>query len=183
MVSKNKKGFSTLMLFVFVIVGIVLLVLLGVVVYSFNLVDDSFSMINFTIGNSSFQDVYNQTLQIGVTSLNTTMPALISTAVLLGMVLVMMLVGYNMAKISRLWMLLDIALIIGAEILAVAISDSFTTFINSSPEMLAIFSTTLSPSARYIINLPIIVPVVGALIMLTTYLTTTKKEETPRSEF
>lgn len=179
----NKKGFTTLMLMVFIFVGFVLLIVLGVVVYGFDMVESTFSLLDFSLGNVSFNETYNATLRPGITAMRTTVPVLISTVVLLGMVLVMMIVGYSMRKIDKLWILLDIALVIVAEILAVSISSSFTTFINSSPEMLAIFSNTLSAGSRYILNLPIIIPIVGALVMLTTYLSTTKKEEKEPAPF
>jgi len=173
----NKKGVTTVMLIVFVFVGLILLVVLGIGVYGFNLVDDTFSQIDFNISNTSFQETYNQTLQPGIEAMTTTVPVLISTGVLLGFILVMMIAGYSVKRINKLWILLDVFIIIVAEVIAVIISSSFRTFMNSSPELLSIFSNTLSAGSRYVLNLPIIVPILGGLVMLMTYLTVKEKED------
>ena len=183
MVQKNKKGVVTFGLIILIGVGFLLMIVLGITVWSFTIVDGLFSKIDFDVGNTSFNDTYDQILRPGITSFTTTMPAIISTGVLLGMILSLMIVGYQSKKIGKLWILLDIAIIIVAEAIAATVSSGFVSFINYNPELLSIYSNNLSSGARYIINLPTIIPISGALIMLVTHLTTRKKEEQEASKF
>lgn len=174
----NKKGYTTLMMIAAIFVGFFVLIFLGIMTYGLDLVDESFSSIDFNVTNdTSWNETYNNTLGVAIDAARNDVPDLIGTLLLLGMVLGMMFVGYSVRKIGPLWAMLDIIIIIVAEVLAFLITSSFTNFINSSPEILAIFSNRLSTPARFILNLPIIIPVAGALVMLTTYLTTRKKEE------
>lgn len=174
----KKKGIATLPLLLSIFFGLVLMVILGIGVLSFDLVDDSFSQIEGSIGNQSINETYAATLQKGVIAAKTTAPRIISIGTLLGMVLVMMFVGYSTRKIGQVWLLLDIFILIAAEILVVAVRDSFVVFINSSPEFLAIFSgSVLSAGSKYILNAPVIIPIVWALVVVSTYFVTPKKEE------
>lgn len=166
----NKKGFATINLLVMVFFGLMLLIIMGIMVFTFSLVDDQMNTINFTIGNTSFNEAYTQTLGQGINSMKIQVPQTISLGVLFGMIIVLLLIGYFMINLDPLWIILDIAVIIGAEIAAVAVSGAFRDFIDSSPEFLDIYSTTLQAPATFILNLPAIIPVVGVLIMGTTYI-------------
>lgn len=175
---KNKRGQGlTLGLIAIIVFALILMIILGIGSFSFGLVDEQFSQLNFTIGNISFAEEYQNTLQPGIVSLETTVPQIISVAVLFGMVILMLIVGYNAKKIDQLWILFDIFIIIGAEIIAVAIRASFVSFMNNIPGLLTVYSTTLSGGAKFILNLPTIVPTLGVLVMIATYFTNEKKEE------
>lgn len=173
----NKKGMTAIMLIVFIFTGLALMMILGISTWCFSIVDDSFSGIDFDMGNTSFGETYNQTLKQGLDPMTTSVPVTISMGVLLGMIMVMVFVSYGVKDLGRLWIVLDIAFIIVAEIVASAISDGFTTFINTTPELFEIYSTTLSTGSSFVINLPLIIPVMGMLVMLVTYLVIGKKEE------
>ena len=175
---ENKRGFTTLTLIGVIFISLVMMIILGVVIQGFSVADSVFSQIDFNITeNISFNETYQETLGPGLTAVTTTVPQLISTGILLGMILCMMIVAYSTERKNSLWLMLDIAIIIVAEMGAVLVKDSFTSFINSSPEMLEIFSTTLSVGSKYILNLPIIVPVLGVLVMIVTQIIGKKKEE------
>ncbi len=175
---KNKRGILTLMLLVLILTAFFVMIILGVGIFGLTIVDGAFGEIdNFSIGNMSFAENYQATLQPGIIAASTTGPVIISTGILLGMVFCLMLVGFTTKKISKLWILLDIIIIIVAEMIAAVISANFVIFMNITPEFLAIYSNTLSAGSRFVINLPIYVPIVGALIILTTHLTNDKKEE------
>ena len=178
---ENKRGFTTLTLLGVIFISLVIMVILGILIYGAGIADNSFSLIEIDFGNNiTFSDVYSETLQPGLTSAKTTMPTTMSTGILLGMILCMMIVAYNTKRIGKLWLVLDIAIIIIAEMGAVLVISSFTTFINSSPEMLQIFSTTLSTGSKYILNLHLIVPTIGVIIMIVTHIIGKSKEEIPR---
>lgn len=173
----NKKGMTTLGLLLIIFVALAIIIIMVVLSYAMGIVDNVFSQIDFTIGNNSFNETYQETLQPGLLIMETTFPAIISTGVLLGMVIGLVIVGYSVKKMNRLWILVDIFIIIVAEILAVIIRDSFVSFISSNPAFLSIAQTTLSGGAKYIVNLPIIIPTIGVLVMLATYFLTKEKEE------
>ncbi len=167
----NKRGFTTVTLIVLIFTCLVLMGILGITTWTANLVDESFSGIDdFNIGNQSFQGVYNETLKPGLDVVSTTMPQIISMGTMLGMVILMMLIGYFSAEIGRMWLMIDIAFMIIAEAIASAVSSGFVSYMNSTPELLAIYSNTLSEGAAFVINLPIIIPPIGMLIMLATYI-------------
>lgn len=181
---ENKRGFITLTLIGVIFISLVLMVILGVTIYGFTIADNAFSQIEIDFGNNiTFNDTYSETLQPGITSIKTTVPQTISIGILLGMILCMMIVAFSAKRVGRLWIMLDIVVIIIAELGAVAIISSFTSFINSNPVYLQIFSTTLSVGSKFILNLHIIVPTVGVLVMLATYVTNIREKEGEEREF
>lgn len=177
-VIRNKRGQGVVLgLIGIIIFSLILMIILGIGSFSMGLVDDQFSQLNFTIGNISFAEEYQNTLQPAIISLETTVPQIISVSVLFGMVILLLIVGYNAKKIDQLWILLDIFIIISAEVIAVAVRSSFVSFMNNTiPGLLTIYSTTLSGGARFILNLPTIVPTLGVLVMIATYFINEKKE-------
>lgn len=179
---KNKKGVTTLTLIVIIFVAFFMMIMLGILSYGMGQADEAFSDLNITIGNTSFQTIYEQSLQQGLNSLETTVPQIISTGVLIGMVLVMIIIGYSTSKKKYIWILLDIAIIIIAEILAVIIRSSFVDYMNTSPEILAVFRDILPQGAKFILNLPTLVPIMGAIMILATYMMTKERKEEEQTD-
>ncbi len=173
-----KRGYTTITLIGVIFIAIVLMLILGVLIYSFDTVDNAFSQIEFNITeNISFSETYSETLGQGVASMKTTVPATMGSGILLGMILCMIFVGFATKKINRLWIMLDVFIIIVAEIGVALVQNSFTVFINSSDEMISIFSTTLSLGSKFIFNLHIIIPTLGVAVMIVTHIITKKDEE------
>ncbi len=166
---KNKNGYITIGLILILIFGLVIIMTVGVSVFVFEQVDAGFSDINFQLGNISFNETYDTSLGVGLNAMKTTFPKILSLGTLLGMIIVLLLIGYLSPKIGRLWVALDFFVIIVAEILAVVISSSFESFINTSPDFIRIYSTTLSGGSTFILTLPVTVPIMGGLVMLATY--------------
>jgi len=173
----NKRGLTMITLIVLIFVCLVVMVILGVVSWGIGLADDSISELDIQIGTQSFQEVYNETLKIGLITASTTMPQIISMGVMLGLIILMMLVGHFSPNIGRMWILLDIFILIIAEAIAVSVSDGFMEFINIDPALLSIYSNNLSEGASFLINLPKIIPVIGFLVMLVTYIKVRKNKE------
>ena len=179
----NKRGVTTITLIILIFTCLTLMGILGVTTWTASLIDESLSSIeDFNIGNQSFQEVYNETLKPGLETASTTMPQIISMGTMLGMVILMMLIGYFSTEIGRMWLLVDIAVLIIAEAIASSVSSGFVSYMNSTPELLEIYSNTLSDGAAFVINLPIIIPAIGMLIMLATYIKV-KKERRDLSNF
>lgn len=174
---KNKKGASTFGIILLILVGFFLLIFMIVLSYGMGVVDDSFSKLTGSIGNTSINGTYIQLMQPGVLAVKTTFPQVVSTGVLLGMVILMVIVGYNKKKVKQVWAVLDLVILILCEALAVLIASSFQSFLDSNEAFLAIARDILPGGAKFILNMPILVPIIGAIVMLATYMITTEKEE------
>ncbi len=172
----NKRGVTTITLVVLIFTCLALMGILGTGIWMATLVDESISSLDIQVGNQSFQGIYNETLKLGIDPLITTMPQIISMGVMLGLVILMMLIGYFSKGIGRMWILLDIVFLIVAEAIAASVSSGFVSFMNSDPALLTIYSTTLSTPATFLINLPTIIPIIGILIMLATYIKVKKEK-------
>jgi len=180
---KNKRGVTTFMLIAVVFLGFALMVMLIIGSFAAGKIDDSMSELTGQLGNTSIQEVYQANLQPGIIAMKTTVPQIISTGVLLGMVICMFIVGYGTKKLKQIWILLDIGIIIAAEALSVIVKSSFIEFINLSPEMLSIARDILPLGAKFILNLPTTVPIMGAVIILATHFITKDKEEDTTQSF
>lgn len=174
---KNKKGASTFGIIMLIMTGFFLLVFLIILSYGMGTVDDSFSKLSGSIGNVSINGTYEQLMQPGVVAVQTTVPQVISTGVLLGMVILMVIVGYNKKKVKKVWAVVDLVILILCEALAVVIKLSFESFLASNEAFTAIARDVLPGGAKFILNMPILVPIIGGVIMLATYMVTPDKQE------
>jgi hypothetical protein len=173
---ENKRGVTTLGLIVIIFLAFFILIILGVMSYGIGVADRSLSSLDLTIGNTTWNETYQEQMHSGMESLRTTGPQIMSIGMFFGMILCLLLVGINTKTKSNLWIMLDIGIIIIAEVVAVIISQTFrNSIMNISPELLTVFSTTLSAGSKFILNLPTIIPTVGVLVIIATYLF--KKEE------
>jgi len=177
---RNKKGVTTLTLIFIIMAALFIMIFLGAFSFSMGLVDDSMSSLTGEIGNTSIEETYQTIMQPGVLTLKTTFPQIISTGVLLGMILVMMIIGYSTKKFKQIWIMLDILVLIVAEILAVLVRRIFINFMNITPEFLEVFRDVLPGGAKFVLNLPLITPIAGVLTMVATYMITKDKEEETR---
>lgn len=176
----DKRGITTGVLLFFVVFTFISLIVIGVWIYGSGAIADGFQELadaNITIGEVSFNQTYEDTLKPGLTTVSNSAPKLASTLLLFGMVILMVMNGYFFRQLKGTWILLDFFIIIIAFVLAVVISSSFETFINSSPEFLSIFSTELSLASRFMLNLHVAIPVIGVLIMVATYAITKPKAD------
>lgn len=167
---------TTIQLLVFIFIGFFALIFMGVAFYGFGLFNSQIEAIpDFIIGNISFQDNYENTLGAGMDAVMNTF--IWSTLLLLfGMVIVMLIVGYTFQTNQKLFIILDIFIIIGAFVVSVYLSQFFETFINSNPEFLDIFSNEFYLSSLFILLLPYAMPVIGILIMFASYIMVRKRE-------
>jgi len=69
---------------------------------------------------------------------------------------------------SRLWIVGDIFILVFVFIFAVYIAQIYDTFINATT-LLDVFIDDLPKSSTFILNLPIYVATIGALIMIVSY--------------
>lgn len=179
---KNRRGQLTLMLIFFVIASLATMIVLGLSSWTFGMVDEQFRSMDFELGNISWNETYNQSTGVFLEAATTTAPQMASIGLLFGMIIAMMFVGYYSGTKNKLWILLDIGIIIVVEALASLSVSSFYGIMNISPELLDVYSITLSAGSKFIINLPVIVPIVGVLIMIMTNIVNKmrRKEEVVR---
>lgn len=179
---KNKKGQITLLLIFFIIAALVTMVSLGVGSWGLGIVDEQLRSIDFEVGNVSWNETYNQSLGRGLQTATNDSAKIMSLGILIGMIIVMMLIGYYSPERGHLWIILDIGVIIVAEIIAGVVVSSFQSLMNIHPSLFDIFSNNLSEGSKFILSLPIIVPVVGVLMMIMTNIVNKikKKEELVR---
>jgi len=170
----NKKGVQgpvTIQLFLYVIVAMLAIIFLGVGLYSFNLINDNLG-IDLEIGNVNLQNVTADTFG-QINSAFTTNADILGITLLLAMSIAMMLNGFFLGRDnSKLWIIGDIFIILFVFILAVYISqvfDSFLTGIAITPDLESIYIDDLSKSSKFILNLPMFVATIGALIMIISY--------------
>ncbi len=173
----NKKGLATFGLILVIIVALILMIFIVMLSFAMGTADQVLSQLNGTIGNTSIAETYQNTLKGGIVAMETTVPQIISTGVLLGMILGMLIVGFNIKKIHQIWMAVDIVIIIIAEALASLVTTNFIVYISSNEAFTEIARYTLPQAAKFVLNLPILVPTIGVVVMLVTYFTTKAKEE------
>lgn len=168
---ENKKGMTTFQVLGFVIFTFFIVVFLGLYTYGLTIFNTQMLTLGEDIGfvgNVSFAQNYNDTIREAIeVQINTADN--MGIAIILGMIIIMIIVGFKASHSKRLWILMDFFIISVAFLLSVYFASTFELFINTDSNLFAIYSTTLSSSSTFILNLPIYVPIVGALIMILTY--------------
>jgi len=173
---ESKGGFVTITLFFFVFFALMVVFILGIGFYGFEIADTLMGDISgLNIGNTSFEETYDETLGLGFQSFLNSLTWM-ATLLIFGMMFVMMLVGFLIPKGNRMLVVLDIFIIVGAFIVAVYISNAFDSFININEDFLNVYSEDFNTPSTLLLRLPIITTIVGILIMLITYLPFKKKE-------
>lgn len=167
---KNKRGIQgpvTIQMFLFVIVAFLAIIFLGLYVFVFDLVTTNIG-IDVDVGQVNLQDVTNQTL--GKLNIALGLNADILGVILLLMMAVMMILnGFFLGREnSRLWIIGDIFILVFVFILSVYIAQIYSTFINSTT-LLDVYINDLPKSSKFILNLPIYIATIGALIMIVSY--------------
>lgn len=177
---ESKKGMSgAFSLIALIFFGLMALVGMAVVSYSAGWIDTTFSSIDFQLGNVSFNETYNQTMKPVFTSLETTIPQMMSMGLILGMVMVMLIISYITPSKNKLWAIVDIVVLIIVEVFAVAVKESFEeSIIHISPEFYQIFITTLDDPSKWVLQMPVIIPAVGLVMMAITYILKSNKQQT-----
>lgn len=181
----DKKGMSLIPLIAYVFLAFFIVLFLGVLLYGLGLFDDAMLGFNVVINGQNFTEVYQQTTQQGINAIFA-IADVSALALLLGMILVMMIVGYYWGDESkRLWIIMDLFIIIVAFVISVYLQNYFIDFINSQGFVdSTVFTVDLAKSSRVIARLPYFVPIAGILIMIVTYgLSRRKSETTTFSEF
>lgn len=164
---KNKKGLATIGIFEFIIVAFLILIVIGLFVYSFNYISSTLN-INQMIGKVNMSEASSNTIgQINNAILNKI--NLIGIFLLFGMVIGLFVNAYfTRDEYPKIFIFIDIILLIMAYILAVYVSNSYETIINISP-FDTIFKTNMAQPSYFLLHLPLISVIIGIIIMIITY--------------
>jgi len=176
MVYRNRRGVVTLMLIFFIFFALFTVVIAGTALYGFETFDSTLSNLSgINIGNVSFEESYNDTIGRGLKTVISTFST-VSFALVLGMIIVMLVIGFKSSKDNKLWIVLDVFIIVVAFATSVYISIAFSSFINSSSTFLDIYSVDLQRTSTFLLNLPFVIAIIGAMIILVTYIPFKRKD-------
>ena len=175
---RGKSGkLLAFMLFVLIFLGFIAIVMMGIFVYGANLVDQTFRSIDVQIGLVNFTDAYNDTLAIGINAILDGADNY-GLGLLLGMIAMISISAFLFKEKQKVWIVAELVILIIAFVLAVLIQRTYDTVINSSTAFLDIYSVDLINSSKFILNLPIIIPIVWAFIVILAYGIFRKREST-----
>lgn len=175
---KNKRGIATENLFLFIILCFIAIIVIGVFLYAYN------EMTEGLLDSVEFAGQVNLTnaTQSTIGKINTSMlnyANIISIFLLFAMVFVMFIVAYiTRDQNPAIFFVIDIIVVIFAYILAVYMSNAYETVLGSIP-FLSIFTNNLNFASSFLLLLPKIVLIVGAIVMIIAYsaIPKTKEEE------
>ncbi len=165
MILKNKKGQVTLFLMLMIFVAFVMIILLGIATFATTYVVDSLSLID-DVGNISI----NASVQDSLGQVNT---GFLAVADQMGIFLIFgMALGllgsafFFRGMLPRVFIVLDIFIIILTVIVAVYLSNSYETLINAIDSTIPDFKSVIPKSSTFILNLPEIVIGAGIFIII-----------------
>ncbi len=166
---KGKSGkLNAFMMLVLIFLGFIGIVMMGIFVFGANLIDQTFGSIDVMIGVVNFTEAYDDTLGQGINSFLDRADSY-GLGLLFGMIILIIISSFIFKEKHKSWITLEFVILIVAFIFAVTIQRIFNTYINLSPEFLDIYSIQLINSSKFILNLPIIIPIVWAFIVILSY--------------
>lgn len=164
---KNKRGLGTVNMFIFIFAAFFMILFLGIVLFIFNQINAALD-IDVDIGQVNLRDVNSETFgKINTGFVNNA--DVLGVMMLLGMSLLMILNGFFIGQKSpKIFLVIDILILVFVFITAVYLSQTYETFINST-SVLDLYIDDLPKSSKFILNLPLFVGTLGALVMIFTY--------------
>lgn len=179
---KNKKGFVNIFLIMFVLLAFLGIVLLGVVVLFMDILDDSLD-VDLEMGSVNLRDANAATIGQVADGFNVNADFM-GIGLIFGMIIGMIGSAYILrGQFPRLFIIVDILVILVSYIIAVYLAGTFDTLINSTT-ILNIYEVNMNNSSTFILNLPNIVGIVGVLVMIFSYIPFPKSQsEANISEF
>lgn len=172
----DKKGVSLVPLFAFIFFMFLGIIFLGLSLWGFNLVNDVLDE-DINVGQVNLQEINSQTF--GAINLAfTTNADLIGIVLLLSMAFFMFLNAYFFgSQTNKMFIILDIIILLFIFITSVYLSQTYEIFINSSDLIKEIYVDSIPKSSKFILNLPTYVGTIGVIIMIITYAGLGRQEE------
>lgn len=165
---QNKKGMSVVGMFTFIFAVFFVAIFLGMSLFLFIQINSILDT-NVDVGQVNLQDINGLTfgqINTGFVSNADT----IGIMTLLSMSLLMILNGFFIgSRYPKLFMAIDILILVFVFILSVYISQTYELFINSTVLLSDIYINDIPNTSKFVLNLPLIVGTLGALIMIFSY--------------
>jgi len=180
---KNKKAISNIGIMVLIFAAFLIVIIMGIFALIFYNVDNYLSSLNINVGAANLTDINDNTLgKISNGFLDSV--DMISYVLIFSLILFMFVNAYfSRDKYPKLMIIIDILLLVFYYVVAVYISNAYYMFINSS-SFLNVYPDYLPKASRLVMNLPLIVGIVGAIMMILTYSKLPKDEyESTISDF
>ena len=177
LINFNKKGLSTVNILLFLFFAFLIVIFLGLYVFVFNTITTNLE-IDQVFGQVNLKNVTELTLgQLNDGLLGSA--DLLGYTIIFGMILLMLVNAYfTRGKYNILFIIIDMVILVFAYILSVYLTDTYSTYINSTT-LLNVYANYMPLSSKFILNLPHIVGIIGALIMILSYSNIPKKEGEP----
>lgn len=164
----KKKGMATLEIIPYLFVFLMVVIFLGIAIYSFQLISNALSQ-DVDIGNTNLGEVNDLTFG-KMTNAFVNNADNIGIAIILGMCLLMILNAFLMSSsYPKVFIILDILILIFAFILAVYISQSYYTYIQGVSGTIDVYVDSLPKTSTFVLNLPTFVGTLGAIIIIISY--------------
>lgn len=174
----NKKGLATVNMFLYVFGVFFGIVFLGIIVFIFTQVTTVLRT-DIDVGQVNLKNVTDDSLGKITDGLADNADNL-GIMLILGMALMMIMNGYYFgSRNNKIWLVIDFFILIFVFILAVYMSQTYETLINSTTLLSEIFIDTIPKASKFVLNLPSIVATLGALIMIFSYAGINRDEEAP----
>lgn len=163
----NRKGKSMLYVMIFIVLALLLAIFLGLFAWVYSLVDENLDL-DIMIGQVNLSEVNDQTFGAFADSFIGIADNL-GVAILVMMCFLIILNGYFFgSKLPKLMIIVDIFILIMCFILSIYVSFSYYTLINSS-DVLSFYSDMLPKTSTFVVTLPFITAILGALVIFFTY--------------
>lgn len=164
----NKKGLNTGFLFVFIFIAFLGIMFFGMVLYGFYQVN-SFLDQDLDIGQVNLAEVNSFTFGKITVSLLAKADWL-GLSFIFGMVIFMLMNAYLFKNQMKVFIIVDILLLVGSFILAVYISNYYSEFLTMMANAgITIYENNLTKSSIFLLNLPTFIGTIGTLIMIISY--------------
>lgn len=165
---KNKKGLANSWLFFFIIVSFLVVILLGIFLYTYDTITTSLidqggmvGQVNLTVATQSTMGKINSGM------LN--QANIFSILLLFGMAFGLIFGAYlTRHEHPLIFFVVDIIILIFAYIIATYISNSYETVITALP-FSTIYTSNMNYASTFVLKLPLITTILGVVIMIVSY--------------
>lgn len=165
---QTKKGNVIIMLFAGLFIFLFIAIFLGVSVYTFNTLTSAVGQ-NVNAGSVNLQNATNLTLGQMNTALQTHADV-IGIILLAGLVITMLINSFvTGSKNPKLFMVIDILILILFFIPAVYVSRIYNTFITEATTLSSTFTGIIPKTSTFLLNLPIILGITGVIMIIISY--------------
>lgn len=164
----KKKGMATLDIIPYLFIFLMVAIFLGIAVYSFQLINNTLNQ-DVQVGQVNLGNVTELTFG-KISNAFVDNADNIGLALLIGMCLLMIMNAFLLSSsYPKVFIILDILILIFAFILAVYISQSYNTYIQGVKGTIDVYIDNMPKTSTFILNLPTFVGTLGAIIIIISY--------------